>query len=211
LSIVPGNGGPRWLCPDQTTSDGDAMPLAEDEAVRRVLSGITTGAATYRCVAQGRTAEAMSAQSGTTLTIARRLSDRMVISDGTGASLTYRTEPESWHVLSLRGRPTKLLRLLALAVPSLPIAWQDGLWWSGAIPAGHLRAGPAGWLRRLRVTSHFAPWRDAGLTVSTHLRGFHPSLPLSASAEIEAASGILRVTAAFTDGSLRFERTAAPS
>ncbi|MFZ5791046.1 MAG: urea transporter [Pseudomonadota bacterium] len=181
-----------------------------------ILASLAPGSAVWTVESDGLIPRAFrKARFASTSRIAISLDQagRHVFSGGRGGALMASLDPDAWRVLELQPGVSPLLKLLALAVPSIPYAATVGMTWEE--PAPIVPISMARWLG-LSLSPYLAepfayvrceciavPEEHSGtLTVETHVETPWPWLPSKLICQFDRLRGPIRLEADFDNGTL---------
>ncbi|WP_237213241.1 urea transporter [Falsiroseomonas oryziterrae] len=216
---APGEGLLRWHAAG-VPPEGTVLAAAlADPAVRTLLTGMVPGQALWSVEARGKVPASFAPDERNAETIEVFLDDwgRHHHAAGRGGGeMVSRADADAWRMISITPAAAPLLRLLALAMPSVPYAARPGLIWHDRSPlcSPDLRGGlAASFAPLLRDPFVMVECRclatpganDARLTLHSEVLTGGSGLPLSVRAELDAARGCVSVSARFEEGALTFE------
>jgi hypothetical protein len=201
-------------------AEGDmVMAAAANTPVYLALVGMTPGSAVWVAEATGRIPRKFRPRAaGRTYRIAVSLDSmgRHVLDAGREGRLVAGLDPDAWRVFEVTRLTSPILRLLALAIPSVPYAARAGMVWSDLAPT----MPPGGWLRPLVLA--LAPYfsrpflrvscacvaepgpNGEPLEVASRVESGSSALPSKVSCQIAAYRGPVKIRADFKRGSLTF-------
>lgn len=198
--------------------EGDVVMAApSNKVVYQALAGIVPGSAVWMVEARGHIPrEFRQHPSAWTLRVDIHLDElgQHVFRAGKNGSLVSRLDPDAWRVVELRQVTSPFLKLLALAVPSIPYAARTGMAWSDFPPMmppgglfGPLALALAPYFKRqfLAVSCECMPTpAEAGhsFQIDSHVQTRSSSLPLTVTCDFAILRGPVRVQADFQSGTL---------
>jgi len=214
--------GPRWSFADVPHVGDRIAPATPAPAVLDMLAHFSPGTATYRITTTGHAAPDRFQESvGLTLDDA----GRYVFQGRHGSRLTAVLGLHAMQITANHSHDSLFLRLLSLAMPTLPFACQSGMFWEDHVALSEVRS-PAGLLARCGralagvfsaylpaanvrvILRHAAPPTAQRLRLVTAVQTVRGDLP--ARVEIETTHGLTSIaalTAHFDDHTLRFTQT----
>jgi murein DD-endopeptidase MepM/ murein hydrolase activator NlpD len=198
-------------------SQGAIVSLAPPNPdVHAVLTSLAPGSAVWTVESDGIVPRAFrKARFASTSRAAITLDQtgRHIFTAGRGGALVSRLDPDAWRVLELQPRASPLLKLLALAVPSIPYAAKTGMTWGEPAPIAPISM--ARWLglslspylsepfAYVRCQCTAVPEGQSGtLTIETHVETPWPWLPSKLVCQFDRLRGPIRLEADFDGGML---------
>jgi hypothetical protein len=218
LRVLPAHPQAQpWIVSGVPAQGEVVVAAARSQAVYLTLAGITPGTAVWTVESSGDIPRPFRSQGDARVQRVEVSVDglgRHVFADPEGGALTVCLDPDAWRVVALDGQAGPLLKLLALAVPTIPYAARAGVTWTDLPPwkpEGALRRplalALAPYLRRpfLRVSSTLAA-EPAAQTLSfevlTRLDPHAAGLPVQVRCTCSPLRGPVRIRADFERGSL---------
>lgn len=208
--VEAGDALPYWHGASVPTEKAAIVAASRNPVALAVLAGIAPGIAIWTQEIAGRVPSAFRPvdHNATTTQIEIRLdaAGRHIFKITNEGILVSSLDPDAWRVLELSLGRSPLLRLLGLAVPSVPYAAQPGLIWDEPAPLalGRFAALFQPYRRRpfiyVRCCCRSAPLTaEAPLVIETILPP-QRSLPLRITSQFERVRGPVRVEAEFAEG-----------
>lgn len=198
--------------------EGDiVMAGISNQAVHNVLTSIAPGTAVWVVESQGhipRNFRKSRSRKILRINITFDEKGRHIFSSGTGGSLVSSLAPDAWRVVEARRLNSPFLKLLGLAVPSIPYAATTGMIWDDIAPIMPL--GLTSWLsmsilpyrgRKSFTSSYCECAHEPGLgnqamQIVTILESRQASMPLKITCEFDILRGPIKLKADFKNGML---------
>lgn len=154
-----GAGAVRWHASGVPREQDCVSGAPPDPGVHALLAGIAPGTGVWSIESSGPVPIGFRAAPGAAseqMTIAIDALGCHELQTAPGSRLRVRLDPDAWRILSLAGRATPLLRLIALAAPSVPYALTVGMHWQDfvALPGSRLPL----WLARSLAPYESSPF-----------------------------------------------------
>ncbi|HET8746387.1 MAG TPA: urea transporter [Ramlibacter sp.] len=191
-------------------------PAARNPAVFQALAGFGPGAGLWIVESTGEVPRAFRADALQRVDVSIDSLGRHVFTEAGGGTLVACLDPDAWRVVELAGPSSPLLRLLALAVSTIPYAARIGVGWSDLPPlppgAGSGVRVPlvlAPYVTRpfVRVasecTAEAAPPAPA-FEILSRVEARAPGLPLQVRCMLSPLRGPERLRAEFAQGAITF-------
>jgi hypothetical protein len=212
-ATVAGDAQSEWYAAAVPGENSVVVGSVPDPAVHSMLTGIAPGSALWSAEVRGKIPAAFREDGNAGILLAVTLDPwgRHHLACARGSLLAL-AAPDAWRVLEQVG-DVPLLKLLALAAPSIPYAAHAGMSWSDLAPL--IPAGTARW-----PALSFAPYRTrpfihtrtvctavptpAGgcLELETAIAGHGRALPTDVACTFDRIRGATRLEARFEKGSV---------
>jgi len=215
-SAMTGNALLHWQAATVPETNSSVMSSTPHPPVQTMLTGFAPGSAVWTVDEHGTIPRAFHERDGNIgITVATTLdaSGCHRLCSGRG-KLTALAAPDAWRVLEQVGE-VPLLKLMALAAPSVPYAAQPGMDWSDIAPV--IPSGVAQWTRlpfapyrarpfiHTKTTCLSAPTEeDDGLRLETVATGKDTALPSRIICTFHQVRGLTRIEAIFARGRMAY-------
>lgn len=194
------------------------LPALPNPEVHSIVTSVAPGTAVWRVESTGTIPRPLRpARAATTTRIAISLDavGRHLFRGMAGGALVSSLDADAWRIVELQAGAAPLLKLLALAVPSIPYAAASGMMWEELAPL--VAAGVMRWLGlslspylpqpfiEVRCQCVSVPeGRDGPLAVETQLETASRWLPSKLTCQFERLRGPVRLEASFQGGTLTY-------
>lgn len=213
-STVAGNSLLHWEAATVPLTNSSVMSSTSQPAVHAMLTGFAPGSAVWTVDQQGTIPRAFRESDGNIgIAVVTTLdaSGCHRLCSGRG-KLTALAAPDAWRILEQVGE-IPLLKLMALAAPSVPYAAQPGMYWSDIAPV--IPSGVAQWTKlpfapylarpfiHTKTTCLSVPATEGDeLRLETAATGKHAALPSRIICTFHQVRGLTRIEAVFARGSM---------
>lgn len=207
----------RWHAAAIPGQGAIVAPAPPNPAVHAVLSSTSPGSAVWSVETDGTIPRAFRHKIVSTARISISLdaAGQHLYQGSRGGRLVISQDADAWRVIELQAGATPLLKLLAMAVPSIPYAAGPGMMWEEPVPV--VAVGMARWLG-LSISPYLAdPFANvrchcvsvpeaAGqpLVIETRLESPWSWLPTKLVCHLDRLRGPIRLEATFPDGTITY-------
>jgi murein DD-endopeptidase MepM/ murein hydrolase activator NlpD len=212
----PGDRLANWAAAAVPSQETILKAATADTEVHRILAGMSTGRAHWSVEMRGDVPPAFRPASDTAslrVDISLDSDGRQVIEPLDGGRLIARFDPDAWRVVEIDAASSAFLRILGLAMPSVPYATAQGVQWSDI--AMQARGRTMGWLGQSLLPFRTAPFVKLELRCTADASNSHGSiaietrpvnpdrhLPRKIVCELRDAQGPASIVAEFAEGAL---------